>query len=142
MKDGIVQMRSVKEMLRVIDSKEEERKQAKKKLEYKVNFVDLEARNSFRANNVTTSIIKCAYGFNHYGLRHSMINDNLIEENCPRCNQVETWDHIIQCNNMVRLRREFITEFLLELLVERNEEVSIDNIMAFGEDIVRYLEYE
>ena len=47
MKDSIVQMRSVKEILRVIDSKEEESKQAKKKLEYKLNFVDLEARNSF-----------------------------------------------------------------------------------------------
>ena len=142
MKDSIVQMRYVKEILRVIDSKEEESKQAKKKLEYKLNFVDLEARNSFQANKVTTSVIKCAHGFNHYGLRHSMINEKLIEANCPRCNQIETWDHVVWCSDTVRLRREFITELLLDLLAEKNDEVSIDNIMSFGEDIVRYLEYE
>ena len=77
-------MRAVKEVLRVIDAKEEEKRQAEKKLKCKLDFVDLEARDLFHANEVTTSIIKCAHGFNHYGLRHSMINNNLIEENCPR----------------------------------------------------------
>ena len=69
-----------------------------------------------------------------------MINENLIEANCPRCNQIETWDHIVQCSDTVGLRREFITELLLDLVAEKNDEVSIDNIMSFGEDIVRYLE--
>ena len=76
-------MRSIKEMLRVIDSREEEKKQAQKKLGYKTDFVDLEARNSFRSYKVITSTIKCAHGFNHYGLRYVIINDNLIEANCP-----------------------------------------------------------
>ena len=53
------------------------------KLGYKIDFVDLEARDSFKTHKVTTSTIKCIHGYNHYGLRHAMINDNLIEAYCP-----------------------------------------------------------
>jgi len=141
-RNNVAQIQSTNAVLRMIDAQEEELRYAKKKYGYKVDFIDLEARNTFSVNKVTTSMIKCANGFNYYGLRHAMINNNMIEANCPRCNQVETWDHVVWCSDTVRLRREFITELLLELLAERNEEVSIDNIMAFGEDIVQYLEYE
>ena len=67
-------------------------------------------------HKVITSTIKCAHGFNHYGLRHAMINDNLIEANCSRCNQVETWDHVVKCSETIEIRREFITELLITLV--------------------------
>ena len=82
MKNRIVQMCSVKETFRRIDYKKEERKQAQKKLECKVDFADLEARNSFVASKVTASTMKRAYGFNHCGLRHAIINNNLVEACC------------------------------------------------------------
>ena len=63
-------------MIREIDAKDEEMKQAKKKLKHNAEFVDLEARNSLRAGKVASSIIKCAHEFNHCGLRHAMINNN------------------------------------------------------------------
>ena len=65
----------------MIDTREEEKKQAQKKLGYKTDFVDLEARDSFKSYKVIISTIKCAHGFNHYRLRYTMINVNLIEAN-------------------------------------------------------------
>ena len=137
-----MQMRSIKEILRVIDAREEEKKQAQKKLGYKTNFVDLEARDSFKAYKVTTSTIKCTYGYNHYGLRYTIINNNLIEAHCLRCNQVETWDHVVRCSETIEIRKEFILELLIELVKVNGNKVYINTIMAFGEDILRYLEYK
>ena len=142
MKNGIIQMRSVKEMLRVIGLKEEERKHAKKKLECELDFVDLEAKNSFQANKVSTSIVKYAHRYNYYQLRHSITNSNLIEANCLRCNHVETWDYVVEYRDTVNLRREFMTELSLELLAEKNDKVSVDNVKTFGKDIMRCLECE
>ena len=78
-KDGIVQMRSIKEVIRIIDAKEEEKRYAIKKYGYKEEFIYLEVRNTFHINEVTTSIIKCANRFNYYSLRYAMINNNIIE---------------------------------------------------------------
>ena len=129
-------------MVRVIDAKQVKENQAKQKLDYKAEFVDTEARNLFQASKVTTSMVKCANGCDHYGLRHSMINNNLIESNCPRCNQVETWDHVIRCNETIEIRKDFIKELLKDLLKEINDQISVDNMFSFGEDAMRYLEYE
>ena len=70
----------------MIDSREEEKKQAQKKLGYKTDFVDLEARDAFKACKVITSTIKCTHGYNYYGLRYAMISNNLIEAHCSYCN--------------------------------------------------------
>ena len=85
-KDSIVQMRSMKEVFRIIDAKKEEIRHIKKKYRYKEESIDLEIKNAFCANKVTTSMIKYTNGFNHYGLKNAMINNNLIEANCLRCN--------------------------------------------------------
>ena len=73
-KDSIAQMRSIKEVFRIIDVKIEEIRHAKKNYRYREEFIDLEVRNDFCANKVMTSMIKCANRFNHYGLRHIIIN--------------------------------------------------------------------
>ena len=124
-------MRSIKEILRVIDSREEEKTQAQKKLGYKTDFVDLEARDSFKAHKITISTIKYAHRFNYYRLRHIIINDNLTEAHCPRCNQIETQDHVIRCRETIQIRKEFITELLNKLVKANSDEVYIDTIMAF-----------
>jgi len=135
-------MRPRKEVLRVIDAKEEEKRYTRKKYGYKEDFIDLEARNTFCPNKVTTSMIKCAHRYNHYWLRHAMINNNLVEANCPRCNQVEMWDHVIKYCKTKVMRREFIRELVIELVKVKPSNVSIDLIMSFIEDILWYLENE
>ena len=142
MKARIFQMRSIKEILRVIDSKKEERKQAQKKLACKVDFIDLEARNLFAAGKVTTSITKCASGFNYYGLRHAMINDNIVEATCLQCNQVKIQDYVVRCREIIELRKEFMHELLTEMLKVKDNKVCINTIIVFGEDILEYLECE
>ena len=60
-------MRDAKENLRVIDTKDQEKKQAQKKLGYKVDFTGLEARDVFREKKVIMSTLKCTHDFNYYG---------------------------------------------------------------------------
>ena len=50
-------------------------------------------------------MIKCTYGHNYFGLRDSMINNNIIEEYCSQCDGVETWDHIAQCAETIPMRK-------------------------------------
>ena len=133
-KEGIVQMRLIKEVLRVIDAKEEEKRHAKKKYGYKEEFIDLEARNAFYANKIMTSMIKYANGYNHYELRYAMINNKLVKANCLCYNQVETQDHIIKCSETKVLRREFIRELVIDLVKTKSCNISIDLIMSFVED--------
>ena len=53
------------------------KKYAKSKLEHKYDFVDVEARNMFLSKKVTPSMIKCAHGHNHCGLRDALINNDM-----------------------------------------------------------------
>ena len=67
-----------------MDAKEAEKEYGVEKLKYKYEFVDKEARNAFNPKKVTSSMIKCVHGYNHFGLRDSLINNNMIDAHCPR----------------------------------------------------------
>ena len=74
----------------MLNARENKRKHAKKKLRCKKDFIDLEARNSFKLKKVVTSMIKCSTRHNHYGLRDAMINNDMVEATCLQCNCMET----------------------------------------------------
>ena len=61
-------------------------------------------------------MIKCACGYNHYGLRDALTNNNMVEANHPWCNQTEIWDHVIRCSHTMHIRRDFIKELVEELV--------------------------
>lgn len=105
--------RSIQETLRIVDAKEDEKKHGECKLGCKYEFVDKEAQNAFNPRNATTSMMKCAHGHNHFGLRDSMTNNNVIEKCFPRYQSVETWGYVVKCNEMIDLRRGFIEKSLL-----------------------------
>ena len=84
-------------------------------------------------------MIKCAHGFNQFGLRDSMINENMVEVYCPRCDSIETWDHVIRYPEMIAMRKKFMEKLLLEMLKNRDD-VEVNLIMSFCEDILQYLE--
>jgi len=71
-----------------------------------------------------------------------MINNDMVEATCPRCEKVETWDHVIKCEKTIALRKQFIKELVIELARNKPKEVHIEEIMSFVEDILRYLENE
>ena len=85
--------------------------------------------------------MKCAHGFNHFGLRDSMINDNMVEAYCPRCESVEKWDHVVKCSETIDMRKTFMEKLLVEIL-KNKDEVEVNLTMSFGEDILRNLEYD
>ena len=86
---GIIASRAIQEVIRVIDGKRAEQQYAKKKIGYRYEFVDAEARNIFNSRVVTPSMIKCTYRFNQFGLRDLMINKNMVEAYYLRCDSVE-----------------------------------------------------
>ena len=71
--------------------------------------IDLEVRNCF-PGGVGDGTIKCAYGYNHCGRRNKKIT-----EECPRCGEVEDWQHIIKCNGIRDLKLEYGHELANQL---------------------------
>ena len=141
-REGELQSRSIKEVIRILDARKEENEYAKKKYKHKFEFIDIEARNAFMAGKVTTAMIKFVHGFNHYGLRDAMVNEQMFEATCPRCESVETWEHIIKCQATIHLRRTFIRNLVVELARNKSDQIHVEEIMSFVEDILRYLENE
>ena len=84
-----VMLRSIQETIRIIDTKEVERQYGQKKLKYKYEFTNTEARYVFKSNNIVLSITKHAHGYNHFGLRNTLINRDIVEACYPRYNSVE-----------------------------------------------------
>ena len=86
------------------------------------------------------AMMKFAHGFNHYRARDAKISTNMIEATCPRCELLETWDYVIKCHSTIPLRRQFVKDLVVELARNKSEEVHVEEIMSFVEDILRYLE--
>ena len=140
MKGNEVKSRAIKEAIREIDAEIDENKYAWKKLRDNYDFYDIEARNSFTKSKVTTSMIKCANGMNPYGVQNNMINKQIIGNECPRCSEVETWEHVVKYKETIPLRRKFIIQLLKELNDKHPDSVEQEEILLFVEDILQYLE--
>jgi len=84
-------------MIRIHDAIEIENSYYKRKLKEQKELVDSKARNCFQIGQVISSILKCAYGFNHYGTRDKEINKGLIDSDRPRCSEDKIWEYIVQC---------------------------------------------
>ena len=93
-----VKSKTVKEAMRNIDAEEIEIECSKRKVKCDWDCIDVRARNAFSNKLVTSSIIKYASRVNHCGLRNEMIYKTTNK--CPRCNCVETWDHVVRCKKL------------------------------------------
>ena len=80
------------------------------------------------------------HGINPYGVRNEMISKKTIGNECPRCSNIEIWDHVIKCKETILLRQEFVKKMLKELCNNRPENIDEEEILSFVEDILRYLE--
>ena len=115
---------------------------SKNKYGHRKEFIDIEARNAFKMGKVATLMIKYSHRFNHYGLRETMINNNIVEAICPRCEKVETQDYVIKYEETISLRKEFIKDLVVELVKNKPDDVHVEQIMSFIEDILRYAKNE
>ena len=139
---GELHSREIKEVIRISYAGEKKEEYAKNKCGYRKDFIDMEVKNVFATGKATTPMIKCSRGFNHCRLWEAMINNNMVEAMRPRCEEVETWEHVIKCEKTIELRIKFIKELVIELARNKPKEVHVEETMSFAEDILRYLENE
>jgi len=125
-------------MIREQDAIVHEKQAAKDAIGEYWKWVDREARNSF-SGGVGEGTIKCVWGYNHHGVRNAMINKNLCSNRCPRCENVEDWEHVITCPAIDHLQCEYIKE-----IKEKGNKIihSDDDKQLFKliiEDVTQYL---
>ena len=107
-KDKIID-KSIQVLIREHDAIVHEKQAAKDVIGEHWKWIDREARNSF-SSGVGAGTIKCVWGYNHHGIRNAMINRNLVSSKCPRCNNVEDWEHVITCPAIDQLQKEYLKE--------------------------------
>ena len=83
--------------------------------------------------------MKCTHGCNHYGQRDAMINEHMVEATCPRCEMVETWEHVTQCSENIRGRKAFAKDLVEKLIKKKPKEVKEEVVMSFVEDIMKHV---
>ena len=53
-------------------------------------------------------MIKCMHQYNHNKVREILINGNKVTSKCPRCNEEELWEYIVQCKYNIQVKVNFI----------------------------------
>ena len=85
---------------------------------------------------------KCAHGHNHYGERDALINKDVTNQECPRCNETESWDQVLKYKNTMKMHVEHAKESTISLMQCKNRKVDAEEILSFIEDMLRCLENE
>ena len=86
------------------------------------------------------SMISCVYGFNHYGVREVLLNNNMKGNKCPWCSEIETWNRVIKYKKTKDIRRKYIVDLATVLLKDKEDYVRSNEIFNMLEDIIVYLE--
>ena len=87
-------------------------------------------------------MIKCTHGHNNHGERDAMMSKDIKNQECPRCNGIESWDHVIKCKNTRHMRVEHVKILTVSLMKCENRKVDAEEILSFVEDTLRCLENE
>ena len=53
---------------------------------------------------------KCVQGHNHHRQRDQSINKGLVSNKLPRCNKIEGWNRIVQCEAILEMKEKFIAD--------------------------------
>ena len=130
--------RAVGEMIRIIDTWNQEIKYIKSIFKEKTGLINAKARAVFGMGS-TTGMIKYMGGYNYYSTRNRIINSNSIMNQCSRCINIENWKHVILCI----VNEERNTDFIFQLkekmlLIEGMEEITY-KAMQFIENMRNYL---
>ena len=80
----------MKEAICIEDTNESLQQHIEHEVLHNHQFVDANARNNFKHEEVTVPVIKCTCRHNHCRIRNAMTNDDLTEKECPYCNAIET----------------------------------------------------
>ena len=137
--NGEISTNSIKEAIRKRDAEMIFKDYTEDKFGHNIDIVDIEARNSFKHNEITPSVIKCAHGHNHYGLRDALINGKIVGMECPRCGIDETWDHVIRCRKIRHKQIKFVKDIEKDVIAVNEGKIDEEVIVDMIEDIAGYL---
>ena len=109
------------------------------KFKSRVELLDLAAHNTFNIGMVITLMIKYMHSFNYHAKWDSLINEDMVSSECPRCSMVESWDYVILCPKTRKYRADFVRKIKKDMIWSNIREISIDEVNFFIEDILIYL---
>jgi len=135
--DNVSCDRGIKEMVRLIDSKQMVLQVCKDKFKENYLLVGIEVRYQF--HGTTRSALKCMIGYNHYGVRHRKINQNLISAVCLRCGEIETCYHVVQCRALSDYNKRFVREVVQKLQLGLRTEQQKAVVRNINNDLKSYL---
>ena len=119
--DNMIAERPVREAICLCDAQKEELEYLETKFPNQIQFIDREARHVFHKGS-SSSVLKCAYGINHYATRDVIINEDVYNYYCSRCSQVETWEHVIKCTTVTELKNKCIEQLKKKLKSQDKED--------------------
>ena len=89
MHNGKINNKAVNTLIWEIDAIECKREYLEMKIPQYHQWIDIGVRNTFH-KVVGIGTLKCITGFNHYGYRDEKINKGMVDNKCPRCEQIES----------------------------------------------------
>ena len=135
MKGGHMESFPIKELIREADSDEEKSDCIMNTFKDKVKSVDKMAKVSIKKTQLTASAMKCYCSCNHYGGREKIINEGTRTDECPRCSESETWEHVVKYRSTVSMIAEFILKCHHDLKRVKVPGVTEEELRTFIEDI-------
>ena len=99
--------KNINVLIREFNTKESEEIAMKDAAKEYWEWINSNAKNCFYGG-VSAGTLKCMLKYNHYGKQNCMINKSLTSSLCPRCNEEEDQEHMIQCNGINEMKDEFL----------------------------------
>ena len=104
---GMVLDKNISVLILELDAKRREKSIIKQIAPEHWQQIDRDARNCF-SGGTGAGTLKSVYGYNHYGSRNAVINEELHYYKYPRCNALEDCQHIILCPATISLKEEYV----------------------------------
>ena len=102
--DDVINDKVVGTLIREAHAQQLEEECVKIKTHKHWNWINMEAKNAFH-EGVGAGTVKCVIGHNHCNYRNKKINNELIDSRCPRCNEIETWEHVTLCEVIETMKK-------------------------------------
>ena len=83
--------------------------------------------------------MKCYCGYNHCSERDNLINAGTSTDECLRCSEIETWEHVVQCRKTFIMRAEFILKLHEGLKKVQGPGVTDEYLRKLIEDIMKFM---
>ena len=120
-------------------SEEEESDYVISKFKDRANLVEKMERINIKKIPSSESEMKWYYGCNHYGERDKLINVGTSTDECPRCSDIETWEHAVQCSKKVSNIADFIIKLHEDLKKIQGPRVTDEDLRKLMEDMRKFM---